>query len=57
MVRAVQRALRDRGYDPGPIDNVMGVRTKAALAKYQKDNGLPVGQMDTETMKALGIKY
>ena len=57
VVQQVQAALKSRGYDPGPVDNVMGTRTKAALTKFQKDNGLPVGQMDTETMKALGIKY
>jgi len=34
----------------------MGARTKAALVKFQKENGLPVGQLDFETLKALGIK-
>jgi hypothetical protein len=34
----------------------MGVDSKAALAKFQKDNGLPVGQLDYETLKALGVK-
>ena len=33
-VREVQQALLDAGYDPGPIDGVMGPRTKAALRKY-----------------------
>ncbi|MFK7980093.1 MAG: peptidoglycan-binding protein [Saprospiraceae bacterium] len=55
MVQQVQRALKDRGYDPGPIDNVIGTQTKAALIKFQKANGLPVGNMDFETLKALGI--
>lgn len=53
--RQIQRALRDRGYDPGPIDNVIGTKTKAALVKFQKDNGLPVGNLDMQTMKALGV--
>ena len=57
MVRSVQRALRDRGYDPGPIDNVMGSQTKAALTKYQRDNNLPVGQLDFETLNSLGVNY
>ena len=56
MVQQVQRALKDRGYDPGPIDNVIGTQTKAALVKFQKANGLPVGNMDFETLKALGVK-
>ena len=56
-IRSIQRALRDRGYDPGPIDNILGVQTKAALTKFQKDNGLPIGQLDKETLKQLGVKY
>ena len=55
--RQIQRALRDRGYDPGPIDNIIGTKTKAALVKFQKDNGLPVGNLNVETMKALGVSY
>ncbi len=56
-VRAVQDALRGRGYDPGPTDNVMGKNTKAALTKFQKDNGLPIGHLDFETLRALGLDY
>ncbi|MEM6320299.1 MAG: peptidoglycan-binding domain-containing protein [Bacteroidota bacterium] len=56
MVQQVQRALRDRGYDPGPIDNIIGTQTKAALVKFQKANGLPVGNLDMETLKALGVE-
>ena len=33
-VREVQEALQKSGYDPGPIDGIMGPRTKAALRKY-----------------------
>ena len=33
-IRELQQALADRGYDPGPVDGVMGTRTKAALRKY-----------------------
>ena len=55
--RQIQTALNDRGYDAGPLDNVMGARTKAALAKFQKDNGLPVGNLNFETLKALGVRY
>ena len=57
MVRDVQTALRSRGYDPGPADNVMGSKTKAALVKFQRENNLPVGQLDFETLRALGVDY
>ena len=33
-VREVQQALAAAGFDPGPIDGIMGPRTKAALRKY-----------------------
>jgi len=56
LVRQVQSALKSRGYDPGVADNSMGPKTKEALVKFQKDNGLPVGQLDFDTLKALGIK-
>ncbi|MFK7905569.1 MAG: peptidoglycan-binding protein [Chitinophagales bacterium] len=55
-VSAIQQALRARGYDPGPVDNVMGAQTKAALTKFQKDNGLPIGQVNMDSMRALGLK-
>ncbi len=58
LVRQVQRALLAKGYTVGPAgtDNVLGKDTRAALIKYQKDNGLPVGNLNVETMKHLGIK-
>lgn len=56
-IRSVQDALRSRGYDPGQTDNVMGKKTKAALSKFQKDNGLPIGNLDFETLRALGLNY
>ena len=54
-VREVQAALKVKGYDPGPIDNVLGSLTKAALIKFQKDNGLPIGSLDLKTLNALGV--
>jgi Putative peptidoglycan binding domain len=33
-VRELQQALQQSGHDPGPIDGIMGPRTKAALRKY-----------------------
>jgi len=54
-ITQLQKALRDKGFNPGPIDNVFGAKTKAALIKFQKANGLPVGQLDTQTLEALGV--
>lgn len=40
--RGVQSALAALGYDPGPIDGVMGPRTRAAVMAFQRDAGLVV---------------
>lgn len=58
-ISQIQSALEERGYDVGPagIDNILGKDTRAALTQFQKDNQLPVGNLDYETLKALGIQY
>lgn len=40
--RGVQSALVQLGYDPGPVDGVMGPRTRAAVRAYQAQAGLVV---------------
>ena len=56
-VKAVQQALKDQGFDPGPIDGVMGGKTKAALKDYQQKEGLKAtGQLDAETSAKLGVE-
>ena len=55
-VKSVQKALQEKGLDPGPIDGVMGPKTQGALRAYQKDQKLPVtGQLDPETREKLGV--
>jgi peptidoglycan hydrolase-like protein with peptidoglycan-binding domain len=41
-VAAVQRGLNDLGYSAGPVDGLMGNKTRGAIRAYQIDNGLPV---------------
>ena len=53
---AIQKALKDKGYDPGPLDDVFGSQTKAALVKYQQDKNLPEGNLNMETLKSLGVE-
>jgi hypothetical protein len=38
----VQADLQELGYDPGPVDGILGTRTKAAIRAYQRDTGLSV---------------
>ncbi len=54
-VVAVQRALSAAGYNPGPADGVMGIKTQSALKQYQTDKGLPVGNLNIETLNSLGV--
>ena len=51
----VQRALSSMGYNPGPADGVMGMKTQTALKQFQTDKGLPIGNLNLETLKALGV--
>src|SRR5262249_2872377 len=55
-IQMTQQALKDKGYDPGPIDGVQGPQTVAALKAYQKAEGLRVtGRADAETLNKLGV--
>ena len=57
-VRQIQAALKRAGYDPGPIDGIVGTRTRAALAAYQKANQLPSQPaINAETLQRLGVPY
>ncbi|MCI0680753.1 MAG: Ig-like domain-containing protein [Gemmataceae bacterium] len=40
VILGLQKALKKVGYDPGPIDGIMGPKTSTALKQFQKDNGL-----------------
>lgn len=56
QVRAVQQALKDKGYDPGDIDGAMGPKTRAALQDFQRKEGLNVtGRIDAATRETLGV--
>jgi len=56
FVREAQRALQDLGYSPGPIDGTIGPKTRAALARYQGAENLPVtGELDAETTARLDV--
>jgi hyperosmotically inducible protein len=57
QVGAMQQALKDKGFDPGATDGVMGPKTTEALKAYQKSSNLPTtGTMDGDTGAKLGVK-
>jgi peptidoglycan hydrolase-like protein with peptidoglycan-binding domain len=56
FVLEAQRALRDLGFDPGPIDGICGPKTRAALEKYQITEKLPAtGELDGLTLERLDV--
>ena len=56
-VRSIQKALSDKGYSVGGVDGIFGTKTKNAVIRFQKDNGLtPDGVAGPKTLQALGIK-
>ncbi len=58
-IAQIQKALIAQGYSVGNhgVDNIFGNDTKVALTQFQKDNNLPVGNLNVETLKALNIAY
>jgi peptidoglycan hydrolase-like protein with peptidoglycan-binding domain len=53
-VRAAQQALQDKGFDPGPVDGMMGAKTTAAVKEFQQKNNLTVtGTLDADTRDRL----
>jgi hypothetical protein len=56
QVKAVQKALQDKGMDPGPVDGIMGPKTMSALKAFQKDQKLTEsGRLDDQTREKLGV--
>jgi len=55
-VAAVQRELARKGYDPGPIDGVLGEQTRSAIAAFQRGNGLAsTGRIDSRLLDELDL--
>ncbi len=53
-VRAAQERLNAAGFDAGPVDGILGPRTKRALIHYQAVSGLELtGELDRATRERL----
>ena len=48
----LQRALRRLGYGPGPVDGILGARTKTAIRAFQADAGLLVTGQISEHLES-----
>lgn len=58
LILAVQKALKKSGYNPGPIDGLIGPQTLRGTRAYDKDKGLAyskAGVISYETLTSLGV--
>ena len=56
QIKTVQQKLKNWGYYTGSVDGVFGPKTKAAVIKFQKNNGLVAdGIVGAKTASALGM--
>ncbi len=54
VVKAVQTVLQDIGYGPLQADGILGEQTKAAIQRFERDNGLGVsGVIDADFLRKL----
>ena len=53
-VSKLQQALQQKGFDPGPIDGVLGPRTREAVRNFQEKYGISSTEIDNQTLYALG---
>jgi membrane-bound lytic murein transglycosylase B len=57
QVIALQEALAERGFDPGPADGILGPATRQALSRYQQDrNMVPDGFAGRAVLEQLGVE-
>lgn len=56
-IRQAQQVLKDKGFDPGPIDGKYGPKTREAVLNYQKQNNIVAnGRLGGQTYESLGVK-
>ena len=56
-VKTMQTKLINWGYLSGKADGIFGAKTKAAVIKFQRNNGLTAdGVVGTKTAQAMGLK-
>ena len=56
VVRSVQQALNDKGYNAGYVEGQWGHATKDAVRRFQQATGLAQsGELEQSTLSALGV--
>ena len=55
-VRTIQRNLKTRGFNPGPIDGSWGQKTMQAMQQFQKTKGLKISKsINQQTASSLNV--
>jgi peptidoglycan hydrolase-like protein with peptidoglycan-binding domain len=57
IIRRLQVALSQAGFNPGSTDGRIGARTMEALRGYQRKHSLATGQITMETLRSLKVSY
>lgn len=57
IVTKIQEELYSRGYYSSSISGKYENTTRNALIDFQKANALPIGQLDFESLDALGVEF
>lgn len=53
---SAQEKLKGLGYDPGPVDGLIGPQSQAAIRNFQQAKGLDTtGRLDSDTLAALDV--
>src|SRR3954452_22610999 len=56
-VRDAQQALKDKGFDPGPVDGLNGPKTRQAVKEFQTKQSITAdGKLGPKTLDSLGVK-
>lgn len=56
IISSLQAALKREGYDPGPVDGVIGSATLRAMEQYQTTEGIDRGGITLELLERLNIE-
>jgi hypothetical protein len=57
MIAEIQARLLDLGYDPGPVDGLMGPQTRTAIEDYQRKNDFSVdGEPSPQLLQLLELQ-
>lgn len=57
MVQEIADQLSNHGFQVNGVHEAMSTSLKKAMIEFQRKNELPIGQLDYQTLDALGVDY